>query len=309
MFKIEKPGIFLDVADADYRSDPCPTPSLTQSLAKILLEKSPLHAWYAHPRLNPDYRHNDDRKFDVGNIAHKLLIGRGKEIVVLDGFDDWRTKDAKARRDEAAAEGKIAVLGKHFALADRMVKAAREQLYLRRLATAFTEGNGEVVLAWQENGLWFRSMVDWIVGAGLVYDYKTTGMSCAPHAIGRMMADAGWDVQAAMIERGLDVLDPDNAGRRCFRFVAQEDEPPYAITACELSESVMTMGRKKLTMAISMWARCVQENRWPGYVTALVYPEYPGWAESQWLNREIADAAQERVSVRGEKMLTNMAGG
>ena len=26
-------------------------------------------------------------------------------------------------------------------------------------------------------------------------------------------------------------------------------------------------------------------------------PEYPAWQESQWLNREIADAARERVPV------------
>jgi hypothetical protein len=83
-------------------------------VAKILLDRSPLHAWHAHPRLNPDYRHDDDTKFDVGNIAHKLMLGRGKDIVVLE-FDDWRTKAAKDAREAAAAAGKLAVLGKHFA--------------------------------------------------------------------------------------------------------------------------------------------------------------------------------------------------
>jgi hypothetical protein len=114
---------------------PCPAPSLTQSVAKILLEKSPLHAWHAHPRLNPDYQHDDATKFDIGNIAHKMLLGRGKEIVVLEDFDDWRTKAAKEAREEAAAAGKLAVLGKHAARADRMVNAAREQLELRGSAT------------------------------------------------------------------------------------------------------------------------------------------------------------------------------
>src|SRR4051812_46738879 len=102
MFKITAPGIYLDVAANDYHADPCPAPSLTQSVAKILLAKSPLHAWHAHPRLNPDYQHNDDTKFDVGNIAHKMLLGRGKQIEVLE-FDDWRTKAAKEAREKAAS--------------------------------------------------------------------------------------------------------------------------------------------------------------------------------------------------------------
>src|SRR4051812_33404504 len=156
-------GIYTDISAADYHADPCPTASLTQSIAKVLLAKSPLHAWHAHPRLNPDYQHDDATKFDVGNIAHKMLLGRGKEIVVIEGFDDWRTKAAKDQREEAAAAGKLAVLGKHAARADRMAIAAREQLELRGVGDLFgATGNSEVVIAWQEGKIWLRQMIDWL---------------------------------------------------------------------------------------------------------------------------------------------------
>lgn len=291
---ITKPGIYTDFPERDYYADPCPAPSLTQSVAKILLDQSPLHAWHAHPRLNPDYHADDDTKFDVGNIAHKLMIGRGKDLVVLD-FDDWRTKEARAKREEAAAEGKLAVLGKKFALADRMVKAAFEQLAHRNLGHLFVEGNGEVVLAWQEDSAWMRQMVDWLTPDRLTFvDYKTAGMSVAPHVLARKMADDGWPIQAAMAERGLKVLAPTTIARR-YLFVVQETERPYCLNVVEVTRDPLMIGSKMLDHAADIWLDCLRTNRWPGYPLEIVKPEYPAWAEQQWLDREIAAAARARV--------------
>jgi hypothetical protein len=291
-------GIHFDVPASVYFSDPAPQPSLTQSIAKILLEQSPLHAWHQHPRLGAKAADEGEvDKYDsaqaIGNAAHKLLIGRGKDVAVGD-FDAWRSKEAKAFREDAERAGTVAILQRHFVRARNMVDVAQEQL-----GDMFGEGgSGETVIIWEDNGIWFRSMIDWLRSdLRMVCDYKTTGMSCAPHAIPSLMLNGGWDIQAAMHERGLDALDPDNAGRRKFRFVAQENTEPYALTLCELPESVLTMGRKKLAHAIQIWERCIVQNRWPGYPTEIVYPEYPGWAEAQWLNREISTAARERMPV------------
>lgn len=313
--KIERPGIYQDMASADYFSDPCPATSLTQSIAKILLAQSPLHAWHAHPRLNPDWRPDDDTKFDVGNVAHKLMIGRGKEIEVLEA-PDWNAtgmgKGAKtelhARRDAARADGKVAVLGKTVSRADRMVKAAHEQLELRGLGNLFNEGVGEVVTAWQEpGGWWCRQMIDWLTPNRRMFaDFKTTDMSVAPQGLGRMMANAGWPIQAAMAERGLDILDPENAGRRRFFFVVQETTVPYALNVVEIAEGPLTMGRKMLDMAFHIWKDCIMRDRWPGYPPEIVVPQYPSWAESQFLEREIA--AEEKRRDR-EPMLTDLRGG
>lgn len=286
---IDKPGIYLGMATATYFGDPCPAPSLTQSVAKLLLDRSPLHAWHAHPRLNPDYRHDDDTKFDVGNIAHKLLLGRGKEIVRLD-HDDWRTKAAKEAREAAAADGKLAALGKHYARADRMVAAAREQLELRGLAHFFRDGDGEAVVAWKEDNIWLRQMIDWLTPDRRTFvDLKTTDLSAAPHNLGRMMVNSGWHVQAAMAQRGLDAVDPDGAGRRRYFFVVQECDSPYALNVAEISEGALTIGRKMLVSAVTQWKICMGRSHWPAYPMEIFRPEIPGWAESAWLEREIED--------------------
>jgi hypothetical protein len=56
------------------------------------------------------------------------------------------------------------------------------------------------------------------------------------------------------------VLDPENAGRRRFLFVMVENEPPYALTVHEMSEAVMTIGRKQLDYAIRIWRECIMNT-------------------------------------------------
>lgn len=285
------PGIYTDMSSADYFADPCEKPSLTQSIAKILLERSPLHAWHAHPRLGGKVNGPEDyvAAQAIGNAAHKLLLERGKDIVVIEA-DNFRTKQAQETRDAVSAEGKVPILAKHHGRALAMVKVAKAQL--GRLGLADFDGNTEAVIAWEEDGCWFRSMIDKLSASRtLILDYKTSGMSCAPHGLGRMLADAGWDIQAAMHERGLNALHPESAGRRRHLFVAQENVEPYALTIAQISEGILTMGRKKLAAAVNVWRRCKAADNWPGYPSEIVVPDYPDWAESQWLDREETEFA------------------
>lgn len=291
MTMITRPGIYTDFPVEQYRADPCPQPSLTQSIAKVILDHSPLHAWHAHPRLNPRFTHDEERKFDIGNIAHSLLIGRGKSIAVIDA-EDWRTKAAKEAREAAAVEGKLGVLRHQYDRASAMVEAARKQLDAAGMSDAFREGNGEVVIAWRLGHEWARSMIDWLSpDRRVVYDYKTTAASAAPHVLGARMADNSWPLQSAFHENGLDHLDPGNAGRRRHVFVVQEVDEPFALSIAELSESALTIGRKQAAAAAGVWARCMASGRWPGYPAAPVVPEYPSWAESRWLDREMNEFA------------------
>jgi hypothetical protein len=303
-------GIHLDVPSAIYFADPAPQPSLTQSIAKILNERSPLHAWQEHVRLGGAAPVTEDEpadKYDsakaIGNAAHALMIGRGKEVEVVD-LDSWRGKAADQRR-EIEATGRVAILQRHFVRARNMVEVARQ----RFAGEAFDSelGDGEVVLVWREGDIWLRTMIDWLPSHLLDgWDYKTTGLSCAPHAIPALMLNGDWDIQAAMHERGLDALDPDNAGRRRFRFVAQENTKPYALTVAELPESVLTIGRKKLERAIHIWRECMASGRWPAYPHGIIYPEMPGWAESRWLEREVAEDERRR---NGDRDAANLMAG
>lgn len=286
--KIDRPGIYRGISEADYRADPCPVPSLTQSLCKVLLAGSPKHAWTECPRLNPEFEPDDDTKFDVGNAAHRLVLGRGKDFEIVKAAD-WRTKAAQEAREGAAERGKIGILEHQVDQATKMADRARFWLSRHEDADAFTDGDPEVMIAWEEDGIWFRALIDWLhTDLRKVDDYKSTGMSVADHVLGLRAKSAGWDVQAAFIQRGLDVLDPNNAGRRLFRFIAQENYDPHALNVMHMNKHWMTMGHKQVAAAIDLWRPSVKTNRWRGYGTRPVVPEYPAYQEKAWLERELS---------------------
>jgi len=303
--KITKPGIYRDFPTAAYFDDPCPEPSFTQSLAKVLLDHSPLHAYQQHPRLNVQAIEEDegyDKAKAIGNAAHAMMLGRGKVMAVED-FPDWRTKEAKAFKAAAIEAGKEPILRKHYEVAVQMVGRAHDQLHhitgCGHIGDPI-QGDAEVMIASCEDGLWLRAMVDWITpDLREVWDYKTSGLSASPYATGKLMASAGWHIQAAMHERILDEVDPVGAGRRRFLYVAQENYEPFALTVNEIDEAALTIGRKQLGYAIDIWSDCMARDRWPAYPPRIIRPELPGWHENGWLAREVSEESERVPSLMG----------
>lgn len=289
--------IFYDMDEATYRADPCEKPSLTQTHAKLILDRSPAHVFVAHPRLNPEFVADDDTKFDLGSVAHRILIGRGKEIEALP-FDNWQTKAAKEARAEAKARGVLAVLESQYSRAEDMAGTALEQLEDSDWPGAFIAGHGEVVITWREGDVHFRTMIDWMESEVSIYDYKSTSFSCSPYDIAERPSMMGWDIQAAFYDRGLDALDMAFAGKRNFVYIAQEDEPPYALSIVKISEGDLTMGRKKLAMAAELWDNCMRLGRWPAYPLQTITSRPKAWIEAKTLEREIEH--EERKSLNPE---------
>lgn len=280
---IPEPGIYHDMDPSNYFADPCPEPSVTQSLIKTLLDYSPMHAACDHPRISPPIVTVDDEEKYVkaraiGDAVHLLLLGRGKRLAV-GKFDSWRTK---ASQEWRAAQTGTPILEAHFDKALEIAGRAQDQLAARGLHLT---GVSEVVLAWKEGGFWCRTMIDHMRDGPRIIDIKTTERSAAPHAVGPMVRD--WAIQAAMHERGLDTLDPQNAGRRRHTFIVIEQFPPYALCAYDMPESVMHLGRKALQVGLDTWAECVRTGIWPAYPTETQLAALPGWQESRMLAREI----------------------
>src|SRR5262245_29477228 len=115
------------ISPAQYHADPCPAPSLSSSIAKMLCLESAAHAQYAHPRLNPAGAGDDaDERFDIGTAAHALLLEGTTAIAVIDA-KDYRTNAAKDARDAAYAAGLTPLLKARWTDVQAMVAAARAQ--------------------------------------------------------------------------------------------------------------------------------------------------------------------------------------
>src|SRR5437879_7472654 len=125
---ISEPGLY-NLTSEEYQADPCPTASLSAGIVEILTRESPLHAWHAHPRLNPGYKEEVKTEFDIGQSAHALLFQGIDNMTVFDPAEypnakgggvatGWTNKAIRTARDEARAQGRIPVL-KEVSLAIR----------------------------------------------------------------------------------------------------------------------------------------------------------------------------------------------
>ncbi|MGE0289309.1 MAG: PD-(D/E)XK nuclease-like domain-containing protein [Bradyrhizobium sp.] len=285
--KIEEPGIhFLDAKD--YHADPCPSPSLSASIALPLLHRSPRHAWFGHPRLNlAGAGRSGRRDMDLGTAVHKLVLGRGPELYLIDA-DNYRSKAAQTERDKAYAAGHQPILTADLECAEAVATAARQYLDLE--LGCWREGEAEAMLAWQERDAWCRGMLDLLsTNRRTVLDLKTTNLSAEPSTACRTLFSMSYHFKAAFYERGLDVLDPENIGRRRFLFLFIEADAPYECALIEPDEAAMTIARKQVTAAIALWQRCMETGQWPGYPAGVHTASLPPWIEKQWLDRELTD--------------------
>lgn len=294
--KISEPGIYVNVpAELYHGADLWLEPMLSQSIVKTIVEYNPRTAWIAHPKLNPNFEGDDPSKYDIGNLAHTRMLGRGKQERHLD-YPDWKTKAAREDRDAALEDGAIGVLLKDVDRADAMVAAGKSYLDLSPEWNHIFKGPGyaEAVVVWRDGGINCKQMIDWLPADMLnPCDYKTTKMCVAEHAIGRKMMTDDWGVQAHMAERGLTALDPSLRGRLKFWFVAQEDEDPFGMTVSRLPASALIMGRKKIDRGMNLWARALHDNHWPTYPVKTLSPDYPTYAETKVLEREVGEWSED----------------
>lgn len=304
--KVADPGIYPDFDVEAYHADPCPEPSLSSSVAKLLVHRSPAHAAHAHPRLNPDLPAEEyDARKARGQAAHKLLLGRGAEVAVVEGFADWRKKEAQAARDEALAAGLIPMLEEPFGSVHALVESARATLAEYAPPIRVGEegaGQAEVLLAARDpSGVWLRALVDWLEideenKRAVIYDYKSTEASAAPGGIARLISSMRYDFQGAFYERVLTTLRPELAGRIEFRLIVQEVDGPQELSVVELSEADLDVARHQVSAGIARWAECLRNGHFPGYDRAVQRVTLPPWHSQPWLEREMA-ASEDQSGV------------
>lgn len=278
----------LNCTAAEYHADPLPTPSLSSSIANMLISASPKHAWLAHPKLGgASSRHS--RSLDSGSLIHELLLGCGKGLVIVEA-EDFKTKVAREARDAAHLIGKVPVLRGDIDGAETVVEALRDQL--DDLGVKF-DGASEVAVAWEEKTQFgaevlCRGMMDHlIVDRGTIYDVKTI-RSANPKVCQRHMIDYGYDVQWAAYTSALGKLVPNLAGRTDFVFLFCEIEPPYCITPVRPSGSMRQLGQSKWDRAVESWNFCMTSGKWRGYADRIIEIEAPPWAMALELGSDAA---------------------
>lgn len=287
---VSGPGFYRMTA-AEYHADPCPEPSLSASLAAAIMATTPAHARLKHPRLNSMLVETTAEHFDIGEVAHSAFL-EGLDVVEVIEFQDYRTNDAKAARERARAAGKVPLLRKVWHDVELMISATRAQLDAHEDGVAmFTDGLAEPVMVWREDGLWFRSRIDWLRLSAAsssrfaIDDFKTTSTSAHPEKLSEKTAWAnGWDVKASFYRRGLLNLTGFSAE---FRFAVQEIYAPFALSVVAPAPGAEMLGDMKVHEAIDKWRMGLRENDWRAYPRRTAFFEVPMWMDKKWADREV----------------------
>jgi hypothetical protein len=258
------PGFHV-VPSEEYHADGvCASPSLSSSLAQILLRESPRKAWFSHPKLNPNYKPDTDSKFDLGTCAHAVLLEDDASRIAIVEADDWRTKAAKEQRDAARASGKTPLLAKHFDAVRRMTEAAKAFILDSEIAEFWhaDDAKSEVTAVWKEGSVWLRARLDRFSGSmKFIGDYKST-VDASPDAFSRLLIRMGYHIQEAFYRRACRNLGIPEAK---FIFLAQSVEPPHECSLHGCDPALQQIADAEVDRAVQLWRVCMQTNKWPSY--------------------------------------------
>lgn len=246
-----------------YQQTNSDVPLFSASYAKLMHEKCPAAVYHVHPKLGGNGSDNKN-VLDIGKAFHAYVLDdeNAKSQIVEVESDSYRTKDAKALRDQAYLEGKTPLLSKEINAITDMSNAAKNELS-NNFEMFFAPHEIEKSIDFNFSGVQARSRLDWISeDEKIIIDVKSTA-NAHPEACRKAIRNYGYDIQAAIYTRAAKSVYSHENWRVFFIFV--EKEEPYLTSVIEVDETVLEVGMAKAEMAAKTWAQCIENDTWPMY--------------------------------------------
>lgn len=289
-FVVTEPGVFWDMSEALYHSGPTPTPSLSYSGAKVLLQGPP-----ARYRFQLDNRIHK-AAWDFGHAWHSMILGKGDPVVEV-AAKDWRTKAAQEARANAYDRGFVPLLSRDVAKVRAMAEVFLADPTVAPLFAA-DDGAAEVSMFGRDpvTGVWIRGRIDWVTASQRAFvDAKTTE-DASTVGFNRTVERFGYAMQAAWYDDLAGQL-PELPEVDRFIFAAQEKEPPFFPHVFELSADWLAIGRHLNRKALDLFAECVDADHWPAYGPGITTLEPPPWLLRQYADVLALDPDAVRDSI------------
>jgi len=298
-------GLHEGVPEAAYHADLlADAPTLSSTLARVLLNESPRHAALRHPRLNPEGLAEEGPRSPAlvrGSLVHALLAEpEGSGAVEIGEYENYKSKAAREWREAVTASGKMAVLESEFDEAEPIAEAVRRSFDAAHLSpfdtsswrsagVSVTLAASELTAIWREgeSSTYARARFDRLIAYeeggsdfAYLYDWKTC-RDISDRGIERAIAERGYAFQLAFYERGLRALNPFKNGKlRSIRsrLVFVESTAPHTVRHVELSPEYLRWAQGEVQRAFDLWAQCRARGRFedPRNGTRMTV-ELPAW--------------------------------
>lgn len=264
-----KPGIY-EMAAEHYHAD---RSSLSSTGARKLLTATPAQFKY-----DLDHPEPSKKVFDIGTAAHRLILGDGPELVIVD-YPMWNTAKAKAEVAAAREAGTVPLKRDEW----EQVHAMAAELRRHPLAAALFDpdyGKPEQSLFWTDRvtGVPCRARLDWLDnarGGRLILPDLKTAHNASLAAFEKAVLNFRYDQQADHYSDG--VLQLGIADDVRFVFVVQEKNPPYLVNVIELATPWLAMAAERNRRAREIYAECTASGVWPGYGGEVSIASAPDW--------------------------------
>lgn len=270
-------SVQLNIPMADYLA----IDAFSSGIAHRVITQSPRHALYS--RVAPRGPSTVSNK---GEIAHKLLLEGNEDGIVSVAADNWKTKAAQTERDTAYAEGKIPILDREMPPIRVMVSAAKNCVAeSSEIAGVFEDGNPEVTVTWDDDGLPCKIRPDFLSNQWHI-SVKTTNVvgGANPRYWTRtQLTPSGYDMQMQFYRRGLiaNGIDVEH------RFLVIEQNPPYGCSIIALAPNKAAIADVDVERSINIWRECLATNVFPGYPTGTFWAEAASWELAAAEEREL----------------------
>jgi hypothetical protein len=281
-------GAYLGIDEADYHraANLLPGPSLSSTGAKRLLTKSPRHFWFDSP-MNPGRPEPEEKPhLNIGKAAHDMvLLGErwGTHYHVLpDGYHSGHTKkweEAIAAEEEAREAGKVIIRHQDAAVVEAVGKSIQSNPLAVKL---LTNGEPEVTIVWQdkETGVWLRCRPDFLPRKRIIIPDLKFMADGSRKGFSRAIGNNGYALSAAMYLDGIQAVHGDQWPAHWMHIVVEKDAP-HVVALYELPREDVERGRWLYRRAVRQFAKCLSEDRWPGYSDEPSPCGLPAWEARQ----------------------------
>lgn len=257
---ITKPGLYPDLSNQEYHAQ---VHALSNSMCKVLLEKSPKHLKESPPA--------HSTAFDFGTAAHTVILEPEKMDTIVCGPE---TRRGSAWTDMVADNpDKIVLTKSDYDKLGFMRDSVWSVPHIAEMLGANDQGT-EISAFAEIEGVLCKVRVDRVIPR-VILDLKTT-IDASPEGFNKSVVNYKYYIQSYLYRRIWAVA----AGERRLRdfvFICVEKEPPYAAASFRLDAIYGGIAAAHFQVALKLFKWCHENDKWPGYDNRTRLLQPPQW--------------------------------